>query len=191
MGKVIARTGIKKKKGYLYYLDKNGNVAETKMAQFDDGSRHHSSAMDGLAGREAIDIFVEKTHNGTLLSTIYRDQRYKQLYQGYTLAEAKKNFRVYVKNEDGQIFRNQDRLAGPARKPAKKAPAKKAAKKAVVKKANPARKATAKKGKTGLIQVPQSAQGRAMDKRLKAKTPGRRVSASGRKYNERRSNRAD
>lgn len=52
MAKVIARLGIKKRKGYLYFIDKNGNVAETKMAQFDDGSSLRSSAMDGLATKK-------------------------------------------------------------------------------------------------------------------------------------------
>ena len=33
MGKVIAKTGIKRKKGYLYFVGKNGNAYETKMAR--------------------------------------------------------------------------------------------------------------------------------------------------------------
>ena len=31
MGKVIAKTKIKRKKGYLYFLDKKGNVAMVQM----------------------------------------------------------------------------------------------------------------------------------------------------------------
>ena len=31
MGKVIARTGVKREKGYLYFLDKKGNVAKVQM----------------------------------------------------------------------------------------------------------------------------------------------------------------
>ena len=30
--KKVAKVGIKRKKGYLYYVDKKGNVVETKMA---------------------------------------------------------------------------------------------------------------------------------------------------------------
>ena len=33
MGKVIEKTGIKREKGYLYFLDKKGNVARAKMAR--------------------------------------------------------------------------------------------------------------------------------------------------------------
>ena len=33
MGKVIVRNVIKRKKGYLYYLDGKGNVCEAKMAR--------------------------------------------------------------------------------------------------------------------------------------------------------------
>jgi len=33
MGKVISRTGVKRKKGYLYFLDKKGNVAMVQMAR--------------------------------------------------------------------------------------------------------------------------------------------------------------
>tara|TARA_Y100000034_G_C6738309_1_gene327474 strand:- start:548 stop:730 length:183 start_codon:yes stop_codon:yes gene_type:complete len=33
MGKVIARNVIKRKSGYLYYVDGKGNVCEAKMAR--------------------------------------------------------------------------------------------------------------------------------------------------------------
>lgn len=33
MAQKIAKVGIKRKKGYLYYVDKKGNVVETKMAR--------------------------------------------------------------------------------------------------------------------------------------------------------------
>jgi len=33
MADKIARTGVSKEKGYLYYLDKNGDVARSKMAR--------------------------------------------------------------------------------------------------------------------------------------------------------------
>jgi len=36
MGKVIAKNIVKRKKGYLYYIDGKGNVCEAKMAR---GSR--------------------------------------------------------------------------------------------------------------------------------------------------------
>jgi len=33
MGKVIAKKVVKRKKGYLYYVDGKGNVCEAKMAR--------------------------------------------------------------------------------------------------------------------------------------------------------------
>ncbi len=33
MAEKVASVGIKRKKGYLYYVDKKGNVVETKMAR--------------------------------------------------------------------------------------------------------------------------------------------------------------
>lgn len=33
MAQVVARTGVKKESGYLYFLDKSGNVARAKMSR--------------------------------------------------------------------------------------------------------------------------------------------------------------
>ena len=33
MAEKVAKVGIKRKKGYLYYVDKKGNVVETKMTR--------------------------------------------------------------------------------------------------------------------------------------------------------------
>ena len=33
MGRVIAKSVVKRKKGYLYYIDAKGNVCEAKMAR--------------------------------------------------------------------------------------------------------------------------------------------------------------
>lgn len=33
MGKIVLKNAIKRKKGYLYYIDGAGNVCETKMAR--------------------------------------------------------------------------------------------------------------------------------------------------------------
>jgi len=33
MAEKVAKVGVKRKKGYLYYVDKKGNVVETKMAR--------------------------------------------------------------------------------------------------------------------------------------------------------------
>lgn len=48
--------------------------------------------------RTKLDIFVEKTVNGgVILSTVEGNQRIHKTYFGFALAEAKKNFRQYVK----------------------------------------------------------------------------------------------
>lgn len=33
MGKIIAKNIVKREKGFLYYIDKEGNVCEAKMAR--------------------------------------------------------------------------------------------------------------------------------------------------------------
>ncbi len=33
MAQVVAKTKVKKEKGYLYFVDKNGNVARAKMSR--------------------------------------------------------------------------------------------------------------------------------------------------------------
>lgn len=33
MAEIVAKTGVKKEPGYLYYLDKQGNVSRAKMAR--------------------------------------------------------------------------------------------------------------------------------------------------------------
>ena len=33
MAEVVAKVGVKKEKGYLYFLDKQGDVSRAKMAQ--------------------------------------------------------------------------------------------------------------------------------------------------------------
>ena len=36
MAEKVKTTGVQKEKGFLYYLDKNGNVSRSKMARGDD-----------------------------------------------------------------------------------------------------------------------------------------------------------
>ena len=42
-------------------------------------------------------ITVTRQHNETLLSTIHNGQYHKKLYIGYTLKEAKRDFRQFVR----------------------------------------------------------------------------------------------
>jgi hypothetical protein len=49
--RIIAK--IKRKKGHLYYVDADGNVRESMLAQYKrDWLRHTSDAIDGLSGRK-------------------------------------------------------------------------------------------------------------------------------------------
>ena len=48
MGKVIARNIVKRKKGFLYYVDAKGNVCEAKMAR---GGRRRSSSRKSSSRR--------------------------------------------------------------------------------------------------------------------------------------------
>jgi hypothetical protein len=54
-GRIIARTGIKKKRGYLRFLDAEGNVRESQMTwhrnREEDRDRNISSALDGTRKR--------------------------------------------------------------------------------------------------------------------------------------------
>ena len=49
-------------------------------------------------------ITMTPQRNGLLLSIIYKGQYYKKLYLGYTRAEAKQDFKEYVKEENGKII---------------------------------------------------------------------------------------
>jgi|TARA_Y100000034_G_scaffold35512_2_gene43542 hypothetical protein len=51
MGKVIVKNVVKRKKGYLYYLDGKGNVCEAKMAR--GGKRKKKAVKKKVAKRKA------------------------------------------------------------------------------------------------------------------------------------------
>ena len=57
MAEVVAKTGVQKESGYLYYLDKNGNVSRSQMARA------------GKGGGNAEKVAVSYTH--LTLPTIY------------------------------------------------------------------------------------------------------------------------
>lgn len=57
------------------------------------------AALGGNFQYEAtMQITVTRQHNGTLLSTIHKGQYFKKLYIGYSLKEAKRDFRQFVRN---------------------------------------------------------------------------------------------
>lgn len=47
---------------------------------------------------EKIEINVEYTRNGILLTTVHNGQYYHKLYMFYSLKDAKQEFREYVKS---------------------------------------------------------------------------------------------
>jgi len=53
MAEVVAKTGVSKESGYLYYLDKNGNVSRSKMARAGKGGGNAEKVADAGVSRES------------------------------------------------------------------------------------------------------------------------------------------
>ncbi|MBH50737.1 MAG: hypothetical protein VYA83_04755 [Candidatus Neomarinimicrobiota bacterium] len=53
MAEVVAKTGVSKESGYLYYLDKNGNVSRSKMARAGKGGGNAEKVADAGVTRES------------------------------------------------------------------------------------------------------------------------------------------
>ncbi len=61
MAEVVAKTGVKKESGYLYYLDKNGNVSRSQMARAGKGGGNAEKVADAGVTREAGYLyFIDK-----------------------------------------------------------------------------------------------------------------------------------
>ncbi len=66
MAEVVAKTGIKREKGFLYFVDKGGNVAKAKMARGkgEKGKvRQEVIARTGVKREEGFLYFVDKNGN--------------------------------------------------------------------------------------------------------------------------------
>ena len=65
MGKVIAKTGIKREKGYLCFLNKKGDVAMVKMARAGKKSdkKQEVIAKVGIDRKEGYLYYVDKQGN--------------------------------------------------------------------------------------------------------------------------------
>ncbi len=65
MAMVVAKTGIKRKLGYLYFLDKRGNVACSKMARGRKKGRGGQTvvARVGVKRKEGHLYFIDKKGN--------------------------------------------------------------------------------------------------------------------------------
>ena len=61
MAEKVKRTGVSKEKGYLYYLDKNGNVARSKMARgASKGGNAEVVASAGVTRESGWLYFIDK-----------------------------------------------------------------------------------------------------------------------------------
>ena len=63
MAQKVAKAGVKREKGWLYYLDKQGDVSRTKMAR--GGGKHNPSkpqkiAKAGVKREEGYLYFIDK-----------------------------------------------------------------------------------------------------------------------------------
>tara|TARA_B100001939_G_C16814552_1_gene561478 strand:- start:391 stop:615 length:225 start_codon:yes stop_codon:yes gene_type:complete len=61
MADKVKKIGIKKEKGYLYYLDKNGDVSRSKMARGNqEGGNAEVVASAGVTREKGFLYFIDK-----------------------------------------------------------------------------------------------------------------------------------
>ncbi|MBT3179325.1 MAG: hypothetical protein HOB40_08080 [Candidatus Marinimicrobia bacterium] len=61
MAEVVKETGVTKEKGFLYYLDKNGNVSRSKMARAGKGGGSPEEvAKAGVTRESGFLYFIDK-----------------------------------------------------------------------------------------------------------------------------------
>jgi len=61
MGQKVAKVGVKKEKGFLYYLDKKGNVSRAKMARAGKkGGKPEMVAKAGVTRAAGYLYFIDK-----------------------------------------------------------------------------------------------------------------------------------
>jgi len=65
MAKVISKTGVKRVKGYLYFLDKKGNVARVQMARAGKktSKKQEVVAKAGIKRKSGYLYFIDKGGN--------------------------------------------------------------------------------------------------------------------------------
>lgn len=64
MAEVVAKTGVKKVDGYLYFVDKNGDVSRVKMARGGKkGGKPEKVAKAGVKKEKGYLYFVDKNGN--------------------------------------------------------------------------------------------------------------------------------
>ncbi len=61
MAQKVAKAGVKRQKGYLYYLDKQGDVSRAKMARGGNkGGRPEKVARLGVKRKQGFLYFIDK-----------------------------------------------------------------------------------------------------------------------------------
>ena len=65
MAEVVAKSGVSKEKGYLYYLGKDGNVWRSQMARAGKGGGNAEKVADAGVTRESVYLsYIDK--NGSV-----------------------------------------------------------------------------------------------------------------------------
>ena len=65
MGKVVAKTGVKREKGFLYFLDKKGNVAKVQMKRAGQktSKKQTTVAKCGIKRKSGFLYYIDKKGN--------------------------------------------------------------------------------------------------------------------------------
>lgn len=76
MAQVVANTGIKREKGWLYYLDKNGDISRAPMAQGGGkkpkGARAQKVVKVGVEKKPGYLYFIDKKGNVAMAQLVRR-----------------------------------------------------------------------------------------------------------------------
>ena len=75
MAEVVAKTGVQKESGYLYYLDKNGNVSRSKMARAGKGGGNAEKVADAGVTRESGYLYFIDKHGDVARSPMARGRK--------------------------------------------------------------------------------------------------------------------
>jgi len=79
MAQKVMKCGIKRRKGYLYYIDKRGNVAETKMARGKKkGGGSKVIVKSGIKKKKGYLYFIDKKGDLSMAKMVRGGRRKKK-----------------------------------------------------------------------------------------------------------------
>lgn len=79
MATVVAKVGIKRVKGYLYYIDKKGNVCSARMARGNKkGGGSKVVAKTGIKKKDGYLYFVDKKGNVAMAKMVVGGRKKKR-----------------------------------------------------------------------------------------------------------------